>query len=316
MQKTVKVQPNQSLLDVVISEYGSLEAGMAVAAENGFALSHVPVPGDIINLPPLDVAKMDLGNADYFRSNDVTIGTLALPELALTVLLKPVMSVEPTESGNPHSLGYYAFVFKNTDDFVHVNPLISGYLSDNKLYYETEERYILGYPPQNSNPVSATPMPATTIPYHLSWTVGLGYMQVWSDLAAHVITPTFRDNQDNEAYYAPLTLLDNVDMGIVIARYIGDIDIEVISSSPASMTLRLTRTHPPITLADYAEHTMEWLETATEGTADPEDPGNPNKRILTLTAGIYRLGVKTNYFFPGGDPAYPPSAFTMVIAIN
>jgi len=316
MQKTVKVLPNQSLLDVVISEYGSLEAGMAVAAENGFELSHVPTPGDLINMPALDAAKMDLGNADYFRSNNVTIGTLALPELAMTVLLKPVMRIEPTESGNPHGLGYYAFVFKNTDGFVHVNPLINGYLSDNRLFYETEERYVLGYPSQSSIPVSVTPMPATTIPYHLPWTVGLGYMQVWSDMTAPVVTPTFRDNEGNEAYYAPLTILDNVDMGVVVARYIGDISIDVLSTSQASMTLRLTRTHPPIALADYAEHTMEWLGAAAAGAADPEAPGNPNKVILTLAAGTYTLGVKTTYFFPGGDPAYPPSAFTMVIAIN
>lgn len=316
MQKTARVIPNQSLLDVVISEYGSLEAGMAVAAENGIAISHVPTPGDFLKMPALNAAKMDLRNADYFRSNNVTIGTLALPELSLTVLLKPVMSIEPSESGNPHGLGYYAFVFKNTDDFVHVYPLVSSFLSDNKLYYETEERYILGYAPENSVPTSVTSMPATTIPYRLPWTVGLGYMQVWSNMMAPVITPTFRDNLGNEAYYAPLTLIDNVDMGVVIARYVSDINIDVISSSPTSMILRLTRTHPPITLADYADHTMTWLGAAATGTEDPEDPGNPNKTILTLTTGIYTLGVKTAYFFPGGDPEFPPSAFTMVISIN
>ena len=316
MTKSVKVLPNQSLPDMIIAEYGSLEAGMSVAAANGVDISHVPAPGNFITMPELAVDKMNLGDADYIRRNNVTIGTLALPELGFSVVLRPVMSVEPTESGDPHVLGYYDFVFKNTDDFINQHPLISDYLSDNTLFYQTEERYIMGLPVQWSAASAVTPMPSMAIPYHLTWTAGLGYMQVWSNMAAPVITPTFRDNQGNEAYYAPLTLLDNVDMAVVIARLIGNIDIEVVSTSPGAITLRLLRSHPPIPLADYATHTMEWIGAAATGSPDPDDPGNPHKTIVTLAAGNYTLGLKTTYYFPGGSPAYPPSAFTMVIAVN
>lgn len=316
MKKEVKVLPNQSLADMIIAEYGSLEAGMAVAAQNGIDISHVPVPGDYITMPDVGTEKMDLGNAEYIRRNDVTIGTLSQPELSFSIVLKPVMVVQPTESGDPHALGYYAFALQSTADFVNANPLVNDYLSENPLNYETEERYIAGHLPEHSGPSAISPMPATSIPYHLPWTVGLGYMLVWSELSNPVVTPTFRDNQGNEAYCAPLTLLDNVDMAVVIDRLIGDISIDVVATSQWTITLRLTRSHTPIVLADFADHTMQWLGVAATGSPDPDDPGNPDKTMLYLTAGTYTLGLKTNYFFPGGVPVFPSSAFTMVISVN
>lgn len=316
MKKEVKVLPNQSLADMIIAEYGSLEAGMAVAAANGIDISHVPVPGNYIVMPEVDTERMDLGNAEYFRRNDVTIGTLSQPELTLSIVLKPVMIVQPTESGDPHALGYYAFNLQSTADFVNINPLVTDYLSDNVLYYETEERYIAGYSPEISGPSAISPMPATSIPYHLPWTIGLGYMQVWSDLPSPVVTPTFRDSQGNEAYYSPLTLLDNVDMAVVIDRLIGDVSIDVVATSQWAITLRLTRSHTSIVLADFANHTMQWLGVAATGSPDPDDPGNSDKTILHLSAGTYTLGVKTSYVFPGGIPVFPSSAFTMVISVN
>lgn len=316
MSKFVKSLPNQSLLDMVVAEYGTLEAGMVVAAANGVDISHVPLPGSLKAMPAIPTGFINPDNADYIRKNKVEIGTLALPELQFAIVLKPVMSVQPNAAGDPHALGYYSFDLKNEPGFIHINALIPGWLSDNKLVYETEERYIFAMPPELSAPTAVTPMPGTSIPYHLVWTTGFGYMMVWSDLSQPVVTPTFRDIEGNTAYFAPLTVLDNVTMETVIARLIGDVAVEMVSSSQAAITLRVTMSHPPIPLANFSDHSMEWLGDAIAGTPDPLDPSNPNKKILTLPAGTYTLGMRTTYYFPGGTPVYPRSAFTMVIKVS
>jgi hypothetical protein len=317
MEKIITARPNQSMLDIILMEYGTLEAGMAAMAVNNIDISHIPNAGSQWTMPEIGGNQLDKDSVAYLKQNNIVIGTLTVPELAVTILLKPVMQIIPTVAGAPHVLGYYAYDFCATPGFIHVHPLITGYLSSNPVNFQTEERYITGHPFDTDNEHAVTAMTALSIPYRLAWTIGNGYMMVWSDLAPSIKTATFRDIEGNTAYAAPLFLLDNL-TEVLIEYYMADIEMEVISVSTSSAVVRLTRSHPPVSIADYSDLHMSWIGEATSGTPDPDDPTNADKIILTLDAGTHTVGIKTSYqaIYSGVPVIWPPSAFTMVIGVN
>ncbi len=61
MTKTIRTQPNQSLLDMILTEYGTLEAGMQVAAANNIDLSNLPMPGSLCDMPEVAGGKVLAG---------------------------------------------------------------------------------------------------------------------------------------------------------------------------------------------------------------------------------------------------------------
>ena len=69
------VQPNQSLLDVILQGCGSLQAGMQVAADNGMALSYMPPPGSAVVVSAGALALGDPGTLQYLQQNSIVIGT-------------------------------------------------------------------------------------------------------------------------------------------------------------------------------------------------------------------------------------------------
>ncbi len=317
MEKSVQVKPNQSLLDIILTEYGSLEAGMKVAAANNTNISSVPEVGGHLIMPEVKQEITDFANVAYLRQNDVVIGTLSLPGLGYEIVLKPGLEVVPNTSGNPHTIGYYSFDVIGSADFVHLFPLSGAYLSDNQLQYESEERYIFGEDAETAAQLSVTPMSALSIPYILPWSVGFGYMIVWSDLTQPIVTTTFKDSEGNEAYAAPMTVLDNISQ-VVIEQFMGDIDVEIVAATNSSIILRLTRSHPPVSLTNFRNVSMEWLGEAVSSDPDPSDPENPDKCVVSLGAGTHTIGLKTRYVIEGSSSpaAYPASAFTMVIKVH
>jgi hypothetical protein len=160
-------------------------------------------------------------------------------------------------------------------------------------------------------------MLALSLPYQLDWTVGLGYMVVYSSHSKPLKTVTYRDVEGNEAYCAPLTVLSNTNQN-VIEHLLGNMSIELISATPSTVTLRLTKSHPPVALADFANHKTFWLYDALDGNPDPDDPGNGNKRIINLAPGTYTLGAITTYYYviPPVPHAFPSSSFSMVIRVQ
>lgn len=308
-------KPNQSLADMTLSEYGTLEAGMAAAFENDVPISHIPDTGDVLNMPDSDQTEPE--EVAYLQRNNIEIGTLARGALEMETILKPRWSIAPNVSGNPHTMGYYSFDMVADSSFIHTYPLASTYAGDNRLYYISEERHIAEHESEWATPASAMPLPSLSIPYILPWTVGLGYMIVYSDLSQVNRSITVKDTAGNEAFCAPLNILDNVTQG-VIEKLQGDISVEVVSSGVSSIRLRLTRTHPAIVLGDFATCRMRWLYDALRGKPDPDDPTNANKTILELGPGTYTLGVITTYYFTLVTPnhAFPSSASSMVIRIK
>jgi hypothetical protein len=69
------VQPNQSLLDVILQGCGSMQAAMQVAADNGVALSYMPLVGSSVQISGAAVALGDAGTLQYLLQNSIVIGT-------------------------------------------------------------------------------------------------------------------------------------------------------------------------------------------------------------------------------------------------
>ena len=305
------------MLDIILMGYGTLEAGMEMMATNGKDISYIPEPGSEWVTPEVDASLTDADAVAYLKQNDIVIGTLALSPVNMTILLKPVMEIVPNTVGDPHALGYYSYDFRATPGFIHVNPLVDNYLTNNGIRLQTEDRYIAGDPYESATQHEATAMTAMSIPYKPTWISGSGYMMIWSDLTQSKKTVTFKDVAGNTAYVSPVILLDNASQN-VIAYLLGGLLIESISATATSLVVRITRQHAPVSILDFTDFAMGWLEEATGGTPDPADPGNPDKIILTLGAGNHTIGVKTSYHgINAGVPFFfPTSAFTMVIGVN
>jgi len=316
MWRKVKAAPNQSLLDIVATEYGTLEAAMIVCTANNVGISHLPATGDVFILPEVVDEKIRQNNVQYLRRNKIVIGTMASHILDYEMVLKPAMKIVTNVTGDPHVLGFYSFDFVGLSDFVNVYPLTDAYLSENRLYYSSEERHLMGLTPEYAPPSAIYPMSEMSIPYVLPWTVGFGYMLVWSELSTLPVSCTFKDIEGNMAYAAPLTLLDNTSH-TVMEDFIGDVVVEKISATIDGVTLRLTRYHAEIESVNMQDYSMEWLGVAVAGIPDPEDPLNEDIRLVTLASGVHTMGVKTTYYFPYTTPPhpYPSSARTMVIKV-
>ena len=79
MATTITVQPNQSMLDVILQAFGSMEAGMRFCIDNNISITDVPVPG---NTYVVSDTALTLGNADIMKkiqAGGIRFGTQGLP---------------------------------------------------------------------------------------------------------------------------------------------------------------------------------------------------------------------------------------------
>lgn len=314
MLKTVTAQNNQSLPDMVVNEYGSMEAAMALAYANNMSISDIPAPGQDYVIPIVNNTAMKRLDVAYLRQNKIVIGTLQPIPLGLSIILRPHLTAVPNEVVNPHVLGYYSFDMIGRSNFIHTYGLADTYTGDNRLNYLTEERYIFEETPDAALPMSITVMSDKFIPYQLPFSLGLGYMLMWSNLSEPSCTFTYHDLVGNEAHFAPLIMFDNITQNVV-TTFVGHISLEVVNATPTSVIVRATRSHPIIDYTNFATFHMDWL---LYGNSAEEDPDNPDAILLTLSAGSYRLGLQTTYYYPLSTPplAYPSSSFSLVFQIQ
>jgi hypothetical protein len=339
MGKTITALPNQSIPDIVHMAYGTLEALMFFCRANNISATDVPPVGTVFTVPgEVDsvAVPIDEDILTYLGQNGVVIGTAALPPpppLSLMVVLKPDIEVFCDEPTAPTSLGYYSFELRGTGDFINVYDLEEEWPGENKVRHQNINGMIAGTPPfEMEVPLSLPPMPDKMIPYHLAWNASMGfaYRFVWNPPPALVKTVTFRDIEGNEAYISPVFAFDTAFAAQACIQYaVGNISAEVITATDTVATLRVFRSHPPIIWGGgvgvppdtFLVTGQEWLGDAIGGIPDPDDPGNPDKVIITVPAGRYTVGVKTNYKWtdsstPPGGVAFPSSFRTMVIEVS
>lgn len=153
------VQPNQSLLDVVITEYGTVEAAVSVAMVNGIEIGIVPLTGTSVNLPEVSDEDVGIQTIEYLRREKILLGTAYTSGLSYWIVLRPVIYAVPNETGDPHVMGYYRFEMQGSAGFLNINPIDVDFPGNNRINYQTEERYILGLAPESALPESVTAMP-------------------------------------------------------------------------------------------------------------------------------------------------------------
>ncbi|MCD6011634.1 MAG: hypothetical protein K0Q79_1496 [Flavipsychrobacter sp.] len=310
--------------DVVIQATGSMAAAMQFCKDNDVAISDIPVTGMVYTVS--DTA-MALGNEDmlrYLNNNEVTVGTLGdttAPVLNARILLKPVLQHVPNTANPPvlHA-GRYDFDLKEAPGFIHVHPVPNIPFPNLGCFmnYSPVYDYTTGLPPTvgqgtNASGTGQAMMVDKDVRYIMLWVGLAGHFLVWDAGLGGASTFTFRDVYGNEAMHSPFLILDDASQD-AIGYMIADLDMEVVSATDTTCTVRLTRSHLSSAYPEYATHSMVWLLGAMGSSPDPLDPANPDKRILTFPGpGRYTIGVGTNYTYL--TYTWPPSRMTMVIEV-
>lgn len=320
---TIKVLPNQSLIDVVIQACGTLEAGMQMMAANDRSISDFPAVGETLHTINQDAdEKVDKTTLSYLAENGIVIGTLGtVPAVEFEVVLKPVLKAVPATATPPSVTGAYEFTLEAAAGFINTNHIPHTYypmFPGPPINFVTQERYIAGIAPDtvlglDGSGVGPPFMDDERIMYNERWVAGRGHMLGWSDMSPGMKTVTFIDEKGNPAYCAPLIVINNLTQDIQ-EYLIADLSVDLLVVDTNTATLRLKRSHPPVGISDFSHQVMNWLEDAAGGMPDPLDPLNPDVTILVLPRGTYTFGVSTLYI--DGTIVYPASACTQVIEIR
>lgn len=310
--------------DVVLQATGALNAGMQFCKDNNVSLSDVPVAGTQYLVSDAALAAGNRNVLRYLRQHNVVIGTLNSGDgllLNARIVLKPELQHVPGTTDPPavHA-GMYDFNLKEAPGFIHVHLIpASGYPNPNCiLNYASYYDYTvsLSHFSGSGHHYSGSGMPVMSdkdVQYNMLWAGGTGHLLVWDAALEGAGTFTFRDMLGNEAVYSPFFVLNDVGQDAV-AYLIADMAIDVVSATSGTCTIRITRSHPSSTYAEYAAHSMAWALDAVGGYADPDDPLNPDKKILLLPGrGLYKLGVVTSYTYLGYT--WPSSYRSMVIEV-
>ena len=89
MANTLIAQPNQSMMDLVITGNGTLESGMDFCNLNNVALSDVPIVGRTYNVPNSNYTNK--GALNYQSKNGIIIGTLNAAPPCYAPIVAPIL---------------------------------------------------------------------------------------------------------------------------------------------------------------------------------------------------------------------------------
>jgi hypothetical protein len=329
MAKTITVMPNQSIADVIIQSLGSLEAGIQFCRENGISISDVPAAGTVFNIPDSAAAAVtENGILKYLTENQIVLGTLGTdppapssPPLGMHIVLKPSLTVNAI-SGISVIGGYYAFeLLEDTALFIHANPLVS-YIGSNNVNYLGENSWLLAASPHLSTELSGNPVTVIHLLYHIPFmgVAEINMMCWWYNTGAPAWAAdagiTFEDSAHNSAFYAPLVIIDS-GSNTVRAALCADLQVNFVSSTSATCTLKLTRIHSTIAttgpMADFSALLMNWILPAG---VTPVATSSPDIILVTVAPGTFTFGVESVYNNPGTGTIWPKSACTQVVEIS
>lgn len=307
MNRTIKVRPNQSMLDVIIQAMGSIEGGIQFCTLNNVSISDTPIVGTEYVIPETDAADpyQDKSVLKYLGQNEIAIGTLGMaapvapppPPLGMMVLLKPIMAATYTSAVAPDILRYYPIALDNTIDFLNINPLAPIYPGGNGLHYQNATAMLAGTPAPVANETGGLAMTTKHVEYQIPWTGPTGDLWVWNAHSSFR-TVTFEDVNGNRACAAPLIVL--YDHSVGISEYlIAGLQVDFVSSDGYTATLRLTRTHGPTAHINmtppYGHITMHWIPMASAPYPDPSNIGNADIQLVDLPPGKHTIGVISHY---------------------
>ncbi|GAA4465255.1 hypothetical protein GCM10023093_17090 [Nemorincola caseinilytica] len=318
----VTVQPNQSILDVVLNEYGSLEAAMTFCTANGISLSTIPVAGTTYQVP----ASIE-GNAislAYLRSRDITIGTadvnVEIPgPLIASIVLRPY---EMSINLNGYHLGEFGLRWVSHVAFYNRYPLLEDWVVPPKLILTSIEQWDI--PPSGLAGAEAELLlsagqmfekilefPPTTE------SVGAGVHFWYSDPSSfwENAVARFEDVEGNSAVCAPVVVYYSPTA--TLYTIIGQLQLHIGTQIGESYIQPITILHPPDNPVFnvlyhkiiYQTSSGEEVSTGALATGDTVE--------LHLTAGIYHIILATTYTrpFEGVDPG-PYSFNSLVLEVT
>jgi hypothetical protein len=313
------VRDNQTLVDVALQTCGTMEALSYIARANDIAPSAVPDAGTVLIIP--DNAPTDPVVLKVIADKKLMIATAnvpPLPQLTADFVLYPKMNFVARTVGAPHS-GSWQYKLIGADDFVNLYDLVADYLTDNKVYAQTEDYIVSGASAISATPDVVTLMSSKVVNWDIPWSnpaLGYVYLLVWSDVALGDNTTTvYKDVNGNQAHVAPLLIIDNLTQNL-IQYMLASVTSEVLSATGTHTTVRITRYHADAIVADFADMEMEWIgNMAGALVEDPANAGNVDIRLAVLPAGTHIIGVRTAYAFPDEGVTWPPSEFTAVLEV-
>lgn len=99
MNSKVTVQQNQTLLDIILQEYGTLEAGIQMVIDNDLPISALPATRTFLSISDSIIDKADMQVLTYLRKNGIIIGTKALPDAEDALITEDGSEYLVTEDG-------------------------------------------------------------------------------------------------------------------------------------------------------------------------------------------------------------------------
>lgn len=251
-----------------------------------------------------------MGNWSGWTS--ATFTTTATPVLLdATVILYPMQKAQVGYTAPD----YYLFLQKKNAQFIATKGLRPSFLTTNKMYIIDKAFYISSGTGSASYLSSAlTSMTAGGALYRKSAIPSPGEERMyWCEPLETIKTHTYRDLEDNEAEIMPVCFVN--DAYDTVEILFPEITMEVLDQTATDVTVRLTRSHAAPTWADVNLSELQWRDDATTGTADPDDPLNPDKIIMVLSAGVTKVGVSAGYETDDALTSYPKSRIQMVIEV-
>ena len=243
---------------------------------------------------------------------NVTMETTAPPALLdATVILYPMQKVQVGYSAP----NYYAFLQKKNAQFIATKGLQSLFLTTNKMYLIDKAFYIssgTGSSSYISSPL--TSMTTGGAIYYKSAIPSPGEERMyWCEPLEPILTHTYKDIDDNEAVIMPVVFVnDAYDTAEILYP---EITVTVLEQTETDVTVRLTRSHAAVGWSNVNLKEMQWVDDAISGMADPDDPLNPDKIIMVLSAGVTKVGVVGAYETDDTLVLYPSSKIQMVIEV-